>query len=270
MTENVKRDLWDFIEGYCNNVVAGFEGRWSQVTPEIYNKEKHETIGGLLSRQATLSVELAKAPSTWNGHIAPLILRCMTDAHITLAWVLDDPLTRSKEYVLHGLGQEKLFIEYLEEEVRQNPNAEDIEDIRAMIEVRRAWLNAQRQDWATEVNVGSWSGKSTRTMAQEVGCESLYRFAYVPFSGPAHNMWQHVSVYNMEPCENPLHKWHLVPKIQHAPVHPDFLYRSAKYVSKSYELVDEKLGISCNEPLPTAYFTNHPFMSDSEADDPSS
>ena len=31
-------------------------------------------------------------------------------------------------------------------------------------------------EWAIEVNVGSWSGKSAREMAQEADCESLYKF----------------------------------------------------------------------------------------------
>ena len=130
-----------------------------------------------------------------------------------------------------------------------------------MIEVRKSWLNAQLADWATEVNVGSWSGMSAREMAQEIGRESIYKHAYVPFSGAAHNMWQHVGIYNVEPCSNPLHKWHVVPKIRRAPVHPDFMYRSTKYISITYELFDEKMGIRSDVPLPDQYFVEHELFS---------
>ena len=264
-----KKLLNDFVVKYPDIVRAGFDGRWSLITPEIYNNHVHECIGGLLSRQATLTIEMAMAPSTWNGHVAPLFLRCMVDGYITLAWILDDPQERSEKYIKHGLGQEKLYIEYLEEALQKEPDSYDAENVREMIKIRKSWLNAQLAEWAIEVNVGSWSGKSTREMAQEIGGESIYKHAYVPFSGPAHNMWQHVGVYNVEPCQNPLHKNHLVPKIRSVPLAPDFMYRSAKYVSQSYELFDEKMGIQCDVVLPEDFLLEHPLFS-YDADDSNS
>ena len=267
MPKNTQDLLAKFVEGYTANVVNGFEERWSQVTPEIFAKHIHECIGGLLARQATLSIELANSPSIWNGHIAPLILRCMTDAYITLAWILGDAPDRSAKYIHYGLGQEKLFVEYLEEELHDNPDGYDAEAVREMIRMRKSWLNSQIAEWATEVNIGSWSGISTREMAKEIGRESIYKFAYVPFSGPAHNMWQHVGIYNMKLCTNPLHKHHLVPMLPKSKLHPDFMYNSAKYLSLTYELIDDNLGTTSDLPLPIDYFVNHElFAFDGDAD----
>jgi len=266
MTDN-GLSLENFIQSYTENVRAGFEDRWKQVKPEIYQKHIHEAIGGLLSRQATLAIEMAMAPSVWNGHVAPLFLRCMIDAYITLAWILDNPTQRSEKYIHYGLGQEKLYIEYLEESHREEPDSYDADAIKKMIEMRKSWLNSQLAEWATEVNVGSWSGISTREMAKEIGRESIYKHAYVPFSGPVHNMWQHVGIYNVVPCQNPLHKWHVVPRLRRAPFHPDFLYRSAKYVSLTYEIFDKKMGIKSSVALPEDFFLDHPlFSSDVESD----
>ena len=256
--------LNDFISQYVKIVHSGFEKRWSQVKPEIYQKHVHECIGALLSRQATLTIEMAKSPSTWNGHVAPLFLRCMVDAYITFAWIMESRIDRSEKYINYGLGQEKLYIEYMEEALREDPESYDDESIREMIETRKTWLNSQLAEWATEVNVGSWSGISTRDMAKEIGRESIYKYAYVPFSGPAHNMWQHIGIYNVEPCKNPLHKWHVVPKIRHADIHPDFMYRSAKYISMTFELFDEKMDITCDVPLPDDFFSEHPLFSEDE------
>jgi hypothetical protein len=261
VADDMNEKLEDFVRGYTEIVQGGFEARWSQVTPDIYNNHIHQTIGGLLSRQATLSIEMAMAPSTWNGHSAPLFLRCMVDGYITLAWILDAPEERSEKYIKYGLGQEKLYIEFMEQALQDDPDSYDADHISEMIKARKSWLNGQLAEWATEVNVGSWSGMTTREMAKEIGRESIYKYAYVPFSGPAHNMWQHVGIYNVEPCENPLHKWHLVPKIRRSPIHPDFMYRSAKYISMSYELFDEKMGIECDITLPDDYFIDHPFFS---------
>ena len=267
-TENdFDEKLQDFIVGYREVVINGFDDRWQKIEQEIYNKHISETIGALLSRQATLSIEMASAPTTWNGHVAPLFLRCMVDAYITLAWILSKPEERSKKYIEYGLGQEKLFIEFLEEALHEEPDSFDSESIKEMIEARKGWLNAQLADWATEVNVGSWSGMSAREMAKEIGRESIYKHAYVPFSGAAHNMWQHVGIYNVEPCTNPLHKWHVVPKIRRAPAHPDFMYRAAKYISITFELFDEKMEIKCEVTLPDQYFVEHELFSVGDEDD---
>lgn len=268
MTNNRPASLEEFVAGYCDIVSAGFRERWDQYTPEIYHNEISEAIGGLAARQATLAIEFARNPGIWNGHIAPIILRCMTDTHITLAWILTAPPDRSKEYIRFGLGQEKLFLEYLQNEADQIPEGEFGEQLQQMIEMRKKWLNSQLLDWAIEVNVGSWSGKSTREMAVEAGCESLYKFAYVPFSGPAHSMWQHVGLYNVAPCKNPLHKNHRIPVIPEIGLDPDYLYRSAKYVSRTYDLLSEKLDLRCNVQLPVDYFIDqHPFRAKDDAGD---
>lgn len=260
--ENIKEILSSFMDGYADIVTKGFNDRWSKIRPEIYDKHISETIGSLMSRQATLSIEMVNAPTTWNGHVAPLFLRCMVDAYITFAWILANPKERSLQYIHYGLGQEKLFIEFLNEALEEDPDSYDSERIKEMIEFRKSWLNSQLADWATEVNVGSWSGMKTRDMAKEIGRESIYKHAYVPFSGAAHNMWQHVGIYNTEPCLNPMHKWHVVPKIRKVPIDPDFMYRSAKYISITYELFDEKMGIKCDIPLPNQFFIEHELFSE--------
>jgi hypothetical protein len=266
MTDGESNAFDEFIQGYCENVEAGFGGRWDRYKPEIYHHEISDAIGGLAARQATLAVEIAKNPGIWNGHIAPIILRCMTDTHITLAWILEAPQTRSKEYIRFGLGQEKLFLEFLENEADQIPVGEIDDRLDRLIEVKKSWLNSQLMEWAIEVNVGSWSGKSTREMAKEGACESLYKFAYVPFSGPAHSMWHHVGIYNVVPCMNPLHKQHRIPVIPQLGLDPDYLYRSSKYVSRTYDLLSQKLGLTCNVPLPVDYFCEHQPFSGSEND----
>ena len=266
MADNKNKLLEDFVKKYTDITQAGFDERWKQITPDIYEKHMHECIGALLARQATLSIEMAMSPSTWNPHVAPLFLRCMIDAYITLAWILEDPRERSEEYIHYGLGQEKLYIEYLKESLDEDLDSYDAEGIKNLIEMRESWLNNQLAEWATEVNVGSWSGISTREMAKQIGRESIYKHAYVPFSGSAHNMWQHVGIFNIKPCNNPLHKGHVVPTIRGISPHPDFMYRSAKYISITFELFDEKMGIKCEVPLPDDFLIDHPLFTGKEED----
>lgn len=261
-------NLEEFVDGYCANVVSGFHSRWDAHSPEIYDNEVSETVGGLAARQATLAIEMAKNPGIWNVHVAPLLLRCMTDAHITLAWILEKPKERSLDYVRYGLGQEKLFLEFLKNELDSAPEGELDDGVNEGIKLKEAWLNSQIMEWAVEVNVGSWSGVSVRDMAIEAGCESLYKFAYVPFSGPSHNMWQHVGIYNVIPCDNPLHRNHRIPIVWTPRLDPDFLYRSSRYISRTFSLLDQKLGLGSEEKLPVDYFVDHfPHSSAPEASD---
>ena len=249
----VTRDVFmAFVQRYVASVEAGLEERWSKIEVDLFNTTPHEVAGALLARQATLTVQLAHSPNVWNGHVAPLFLRSMVDAHISLAWVLRDPGERARQFVLYGLGQTKLQIEHFKD--HQAQVAEPDPDLAQMIETHESWLNSQRRDFMTEVNVGSWSGKSTREMASESGCGDLYRFAYLPFSGAAHSMWQHVAVYNLKSCANPLHKYHRVPSIEEVPLDPDYLFRSAKYVSLSYELFDKTFATRSESELPVEVF----------------
>lgn len=244
-------EIMTVMKSYTKVVNNGLDERWEKLPIEIFDSEIYEAIGGLLARQATLTIELAMSPSIWHGHIAPLILRCMTDCHITLVWLLNDPKERAKKYILYGLGQEKLHIEHLKTDADQ-----DDDQVQEMIKMKESWLNSQRRDFMTEVNVGHWSGLDTRKMALESECEGLYKFAYTPFSGVVHNMWQHVSLYNLKPCTNPLHKFHKVPTILDAPLDLDFVYRSAKYLNRSYEAVDSKYGMKLEAKMPLEYFTD--------------
>jgi len=245
--------VFDVMERYAQTVDDGLQERWSLLREkvELYDSETYEVAIGLVARQATLTIHLAVNPGMWTGHIAPLVLRAMTDAHITLAWILQDPPARARQYILHGLGQEKLLIAHLEADADGAGELRDQVDF--MLDRRKAWLESQRRDFLTEVSVGSWSGLNVRDMATEANCDGLYRFAYTPFSSTVHSMWNHVSTYNLRQCTNPLHKFHRVPVIAPVPLDPDYVYRSAKYVSRSFESLDAAFSLAPTVELPVSW-----------------
>jgi len=168
----------------------------------------------------------------------------MVDVHITFAWILKEPLDRSRKFILYGLGQEKLYLEHLRASIKED--GEDPED-HSITQIIEEWINSQRFTFLTDVNVGSWSGLSTRTMAQEADCMDLYRYTYTPFSSSAHSTWNHIAKYNLQPCLNPLHRHHMVPVDSDAPIDPDYLYRAAKYVNKTFVLFDDTFEFSSDK-----------------------
>ena len=242
------------IDDLVQGLRAELHARWDAWNLDLTKPYLHEVIGGLMARQVTLATQLAQVPPTWNGHVAPLILRAMADAYITLAWSFQDPEKRTDSYVKYGLGQRKLLLEHFkaflvekgEKEPEKNPFVKTIAE----------QLNAERFEHITEVSVGTWSERNTRQMAEEAGCLDLYRMAYTPFSTAVHNMWTHIANYNLRRCLNPLHQFHRGPEDPDLEPDIDYLCRAAKYVAKTFDLFDRKTGVSVEAPSSFDSFVN--------------
>lgn len=233
-------EVQDLVFAYVERAKEEFEERLSAWEVAGLEQEVREVIGGLLARQVTLARELAQAPQMWTGHVAPLVLRAMADLYITFAWILGDPEDRSRKFIHYGLGQEKLTLEHRRAEIEnRGPQEEELEDCQAI----EAWINSQRAMFLTDINLGSWSGISTRKMAEEAGCIDFYNYVYSPFSGCAHSMWQHIARYNLRSCQNPLHGLHSVPYLLDSPIDPYYLYLGAKYLQKTFAAFDRTFSV---------------------------
>lgn len=169
-------ELREFIEAYERYLVRSFNDLWPKVPIDPCQLEAYSVIGALLSRQVTLSMQLARSPAAWNGHAAPLFLRAQTDLQITLGWILGDLPERARKYVLHGLGEEKLIVEQYKREISENPDDPAREMMQQLVEAKTNWINGQRHEWLVEVNLGHWAHLDTRAMAIEANCEGLYKF----------------------------------------------------------------------------------------------
>jgi hypothetical protein len=221
---------------------------WTSWKLDLSRNEMHEVVGGLLARQVSLATEMARSPEIWNPHIGPLVLRSMVDLHITISWILLEPEKRAQQYIAYGLGQVKLLIEHLKATALEGQLDTQTEETVAALE---EWHNSQRLTFLTEVNVGSWSGLSTRKMAEEAGCLDLYTYAYTPLSEAAHSMWHHISLFNLQRCANPLHRLHSIPHSPRLMPQIYFLHMGANYLEQTFILIYESLGL---KPYPASAF----------------
>ena len=233
----------EMIDEYVKLVRDELRHRWQKWATTLTELEKYEGIGGLLARQVTLATQLAGTPSIWNPHLAPVILRTMVDTHITLAWILLDPLPRSRQFVLYGLGQNKLYVEHLKAWGEREGN-----DVADVVKALESWQDEQRFTFLTEVNLGSWAEMNTRKMAEEYGELDLYNLTYLPFSAATHSMWHHIARLNLIRCGSPLHRHHRVPVDADLPSDADYLYRAAKFVDGSFAKFDAALAIHSDVP----------------------
>jgi hypothetical protein len=248
--------LNEFVVAYEEYLKSSFNDLWSKVPINPLELDSFSVVGGLLSRQVTLSMQLARSPATWNGHAAPLFLRSQTDLQITIAWILCDLVGRSRKYILHSLGEEKLNLEHHKKRLEDNPDLPDRDLMEKLIEAKSTWINQQRHDWLVEVNLGHWGDLNARSMSIEAGCEDLYHFAYKPFTQVAHSMWSHISVYNSRHCENSLHRAHLIPELVEIDIDPDYMYRSCKYVHKTYQSFIDVFKVELDGLMPLEWWNN--------------
>ena len=250
----IDTDLPEKIRRFIELADLGLAERWDKLPKDVYQNCQCEVIGALLARQVTLAKRMARDPAFWDVHVGPVLLRVMIDNHITLSWILKDPSVRAERFVLHGLGQAKLYLEHLkvENEACSNP------DLQQFIEGVESWINSQRYTFLTNVDLGSWSGLNTREMAEEADCLDVYRYAYTPFSSSAHNMWNHIGRLNVVQSRNPLHKYMLTPCDPE--VEPDFslFLNCARYLQESFSIVDETFNLRCDTLLPYDYWLTEP------------
>ena len=223
----------EFIVTFRNAVRADTLARLERWPLDLNEAESYEVIAALLCRQTTLVIELAAAPPIWTPHSAPIFLRAIADAFISLAWILKEPGPRARLFVEDGLGTIKLQIAHQEQALDATQDPEEQAQLRQMIEMWRSWLKSQRLDMFVEINLGSWSGLNNRKMAQEAGFLDFYNHVYQPFSGVAHSNWAHVSMFNTLPCRNPAHRNHRAPALINVEPDPHWLYLATKYFSKT-------------------------------------
>lgn len=233
-----KSEMYDHFQSLLSELEELFDNEirsfWNSQGIDIQKKEEIEVISGLLSRQVTIAIHFIRSPNTWNHDIAPLIIRCLADNIINLSWITKDVENRSKMFIGHGLGQEKLIIEHRKNQLKidgKNPDEDE------MIMAQEKWLSVFRYPMLTDVNLGSWSGLSTRIMAEDAGILDFYNYVYLPFSSSVHNQWNHIAKYNLAQSPNPLHKGLLIPFRNDNLVDLTYLLLVSKYVDMAYEAV---------------------------------
>lgn len=230
----------EFISAVEKKIRQELRERCEALKPDFSSPEVYTVLLALLARQATLAIELSRAPQLWNGHSSPLYLRAMADLHITFSWIAVDPEHRAKQYLEYGLGQAVLILEHHKADLDKIAQDKK-EQMQKSIEAEEAWINEQKLAFLIEVNVGSWSGKNTRDMAEEAGILDFYNNVYIPFSQCAHNTWFHLGRYNSLPSDSPLNSLLRKPDIYDQAPDVWELHLVAKYLDKTFNEYDERI-----------------------------
>jgi hypothetical protein len=155
---------------------------------------------------------MAEDPNLWSRDTSGIFLRCLADTAITFGYLAKrgtaQDFQRFREY---GEGQEKLLLLHLEESYPDE----------ASLEGRAAAAIGQDlgvlAPMLLQIELGSWSGKDTRTLAIEAGLERLYRLVFTPGSGDVHGTWASLAKSNLAYCGQALHRFHRLPSFSEPP-----------------------------------------------------
>lgn len=227
--------LGDALTDYIANSKSELEDRVVSWKISLEEEESFGVIGGLLARQCSLACSVASSLHLWNYAFGPVVLRAMAENHINLAWILEDPKERSGAFIKYGLGQAKLDLAHRRKAMELH--GEDTSSLRD----EELWLSVQRLETLTAVNLGSWSGASTASMAKSTSCE-LLGIHFSVFSSAVHGSWYNISKVNgRNEIDGITGEKFLVPELPEFDAHAEFLFMAASSLDKTFQLFDIKM-----------------------------
>ncbi len=214
--------------------------RWESLNLDLMKSGEYEVIWGLVSRQCSLVHQMSYSYLTWNEMFLPVIMRCMVENHINLAWILEKPSERTDMFIDYGLGRETKHLEFIK--AKEDKTELDLK----VIKNTEDWINQQRFTHLNKINVGGWKFNDVRNTATDAGYKEYYDVFYDVCSSATHSTWNYIAKHNLIFCENPLHKNHRIPTIKEPEVEVGMFLILAKIVNDTFEIIDKKLDLNIN------------------------
>lgn len=208
---------------------------WYQAPHDPEFTGRNEVLDGLLMRQVNLATNAAISPGLWTADTAGIILRCMTEAQITLEWFNQNgSIDDYKDFIDYGLGQNKLLLEH-QRRMLDGMEPDDKEAIEDGFDRMEQSLEAQRYTYLLPVDVGHWADKNTRELATEANCKDLYDLRFQQHNPAVHGSWDFLYENNLVECHNPLHQYHRIPQFQPLPKIPFTVVEVGNLMNRSLD-----------------------------------
>lgn len=131
-------------------------------------------------------------------------LRTIVECSITLSFLrTQDDATLWKQYRAYGAGASALsYLKLLD--ANELPDLIDIETLELL-------ANEDRWFEVSDIDIGSWSNRSLRKMAEQAGVKDRYDRFYDWASSFSHGQWGAIQHTSFSTCANPLHRFHRIP-----------------------------------------------------------
>lgn len=147
--------------------------------------------------------ELSNSPAS-SGILGRSAIRTLTELGINAVYLCEkDDEDTWKNFYLHGQGDaKKTFLKYMRAGTRP-----------AFVELSDIWLIANETRYMDflDINLGDWDDANLRDRAIEADMKDHYDHYYDWTSNYTHATWAAIRREVYTPCQNPLHKYHLLP-----------------------------------------------------------
>ncbi|UCC31463.1 MAG: hypothetical protein JSU86_04145 [Phycisphaerales bacterium] len=223
--ERFLRTLIDHSDQAADGFLTAIRADHQKCIPDPSTFEKTSVLSGLLARASALGLDVLRERSLWVAEVGGIMLRCLCETLILLAWLLrKDDMALYRRFVQYSLGQQDLYGLKLQdyEGYREAFKALYIGDDKLADVMSEDSWDAQMRT----IDLGNWAGIDTRKMAEQGGTKVYYDLVFSLCSADVHSQFISIARWNMVPCTNPLHNYHLLPAWGRRSVNP-FLPLSA-------------------------------------------
>ena len=164
---------------------------------------KHDTVFASALFSLALLEELL-GPGVGRSLMGRMTVRSLAEVYVNLSYLLKrDDAELWQSFRVFGAGQAKLSFLHLER--LGEASYVDLAQLEALAN-EDLWL-----EYLT-VNLGHWSSKNARALAEEAGVKDVYERYYPWSSGYIHGHWSAMRDSVLTTCFNPLHRLHRVPR----------------------------------------------------------
>jgi hypothetical protein len=192
--------------------------------------------------------ELKDSPAT-SGILGRVAARTLTEVVINITYLTEKNDDEAwNNFYFHGQGEaKKIFLKYM----RQNEKP-------AFIELSDIWLiaNEARYMEFLDINLGDWDDANLRNRAIEADLKNFYDTYYDWPSNYTHGTWAAIRREVYTPCQNPLHKFHLLPASDvpndYGSVMSEALYLTKFILANVYEVYSDLEFHKLLQPGPTS------------------
>jgi len=189
-----------------------------QINYDLYEPERGEVLHGLFARCVRLYLLVLENPSLWARDTTGIFLRCLVDSAIAFCFLAQKGTEQDfVNFRNYGEAQKKLLMLHLQDTY---PDATSIEGRQA------ADISQELGGFAAEmiqIDLGHWSKKDARHLAQAAGLEEYYRLVFSPTSADVHGTWASLKDSNLAICGEALHRFHRLPTYAEPPLYVDAL-----------------------------------------------
>lgn len=215
-----------------------------QIWPDLYDPTRNEVVLGLFARITRLYCLMMDDHLLWSRDTGSIMLRCLTDTAITFGYLVKKATQEEfNNYVAYGEGQQKLLMLHLQDTYPGDFSLEgmDSTELAESLGVFPEMLN---------IELGHWTKKDSRRLAQDAGMEKIYRLVYTPSSSDLHGSWMSLKNSNLTICAEPLHRYHRMPTFAEPPFFLNVADVAGRLFNECVELSRTELGFPAPQERP--------------------